>query len=278
MKVTSNMENVKRITFLNPEHVEWLFGVRRDGRITWRCLGLGIALVSFVNRETNTAWPSRVTLSSMTGIDVRDVTRELRELERIGFIETRRRDGGGNIYKISPYGELAIPGVLNTPWDDPPDEELQPEPRVTTPPPGFSAAYNKENKSNYGDGLHGETERDYDDWRHSLAFWDGNRFQVTDEIKAEWRRRYPSFRIEEELRRAALWCRQRNKQPSNTVDFLERWMSRSAADRNSAADAHTNYKISASPSKQSLPPGHNLQSMFEAQGIRNGVQSNDNEQ
>jgi len=261
------MENAYPIKFLNPEHVERLYELRREGKISWRCLGLGVALVSFINRESGTAWPARATLSNMTGIDIRDISRELHELEVVEFIEIQHQSGGSNVYRISPDGESAPLGRSNTPWDDPPDDELESEPRGPTTSTGYSATHNKENKSNYRESLHEELERISK--QNSPVSWNGNEFRVANEIKEEWRRKYPSLYIEEELRRASSWCR-RKKPPSNIGDFLERWMARSAAESDAAVDVTSNYKKAVSPNNRSMPPGHNLQTMFKAQGIENG--------
>jgi hypothetical protein len=89
--------------------IDALFELSREGRIKWRAFGLGVALASFMNGTTGKAWPTRGTLSEITGIEKSDISRVARELEQAGFMAAERRGGHSTLYCLATRVDSATP-------------------------------------------------------------------------------------------------------------------------------------------------------------------------
>lgn len=107
------------LTYYSLDALNILLQLRRDGKIGWRAFGLGTVIASFANKDTGEAWPLRATLSRITGIDMRDISRTVRELEAAKFMTVSGRGGQANIYCLT-LGRFATPGDSATLGDLPP--------------------------------------------------------------------------------------------------------------------------------------------------------------
>ena len=83
-----------------------------------------IAVASFATSDGR-AWPSLDAIAKRAGVSRRTVARELRTLEKKGYITRRRRPMVGNKRLTTMYY-----------LGDPPPEAKQPAPRPERPPPG----------------------------------------------------------------------------------------------------------------------------------------------
>lgn len=86
-----------------------LLRLRRERRISWRAFGLGTVIASFANKGTGEAWPSRTTLESVTGIEARNISRAIKELQKTGFLSVQERSGQSNMYCLT-LGKVDAPG------------------------------------------------------------------------------------------------------------------------------------------------------------------------
>ena len=101
------------------------FSVACDDRLTKRHIRVLLALYSYRNRDTNLAWPSRKSLSRITGYDESRISVITGELVKLGWLVKDEKPGVGCEYRIT------VPPHL-------PDErrELDDEPvtKTVTPP------------------------------------------------------------------------------------------------------------------------------------------------
>lgn len=256
------------IKYIDPDHVDRLFEHLRNKEISWRGLGVGIALASFINRDSGEAWPSRATLQYLMGIDKRDITYELRKLEKIGFITIQANSGGSNTYRIPPRGDIDTPRGQIPPWDAwelPPGGGIQHQPLVSTPTPGNTASHNNKNKSNYGVGPYGGGSQSITP--PDEISWNGEAFEVSHGVREMWMQKYPEVSIEAELVKAAVWLAQKDGRIGDIVAFLDRWMSRARKDASLEIYASREQRGPSTSTKEKLPPGHSLQSMYKALGM-----------
>ena len=104
------------LTHYSLEATNALLRLRRERRISWRAFGLGTVIASFANKDTGEAWPSRAILSSITGIDMRDISRAASELASAKFMVVEERGGQANVYRLT-LGEIAPLGeTAADPW------------------------------------------------------------------------------------------------------------------------------------------------------------------
>ncbi|MDR2392103.1 MAG: helix-turn-helix domain-containing protein [Planctomycetota bacterium] len=87
------MSELPEIRFCDPAVVNHLFTLRRQGGITWREMGVAIAICSFLDKKTGSGWVARSTISAISGVDDRHITRVFRKLEAKGFILKTNQPG-----------------------------------------------------------------------------------------------------------------------------------------------------------------------------------------
>ena len=107
------------IKYSNPEVIDRLLQLRREHRISWRALGLGMVISSFADKDTGEAWPSRAMLSRITGIESREIPRVVCDLQNAGFMTIEKRSGCSNIYRLT-CGDLAACGEIAAMGKQPP--------------------------------------------------------------------------------------------------------------------------------------------------------------
>lgn len=78
-----------------------LLFLRRERQVSWRAFGLGMVIASFAEKDTGEAWPSRATLSAITGVKETDISAVVRELRDAGFLTIEEREGRSNIYRLT---------------------------------------------------------------------------------------------------------------------------------------------------------------------------------
>ena len=122
------------ITFFNLDAFNALLRLRREQRISWRAVGLGAAIVTFVNNSNGEGWPSRKTLKAITGIDETDISRVIIELKDTKFLSVEERKGKTNIIRLT-LGEITH-GCLATRGKIPVGDQPPSHGRFTTKPMG----------------------------------------------------------------------------------------------------------------------------------------------
>ena len=101
MTADDDNEGKPSIVYANPTALNRLFDLRREGKITWRTFGIGVAISAFGGSDGN-AWPSRKTLAKIAGITCRNTTAGFKQLEKAGFMIINARPGRPNQYHITP--------------------------------------------------------------------------------------------------------------------------------------------------------------------------------
>lgn len=135
------------LSHYNIEAYNTLLQLRRERRISWRAFGLGLVIASYAHKESGMAWPTRGTLSAITGIEMRDISRTTVELANVGFLAIDERDGRANVYRLT-LGENTH-GANHPMGELPPLGKLPPTLGENTPKPlGKTPNHTNEYKSN----------------------------------------------------------------------------------------------------------------------------------
>jgi len=95
------------IKFIPVEAVKRLLALREGKKpISWRALGVGIVLTTFMNEEGKCR-VRRETIAKRARVHIGDVSRSTQELVRRGFI-SKRRTGGASEFKIEKWQNAHI--------------------------------------------------------------------------------------------------------------------------------------------------------------------------
>jgi len=96
------------VRYVDPAAVEALFRLRRDDTLNWRTIGVGLALVTFMDKEGR-SFPRRKAIAQRARLSPRVVTAELASLVRVGFLKIEGRPGRSNLYQISSINNAVQP-------------------------------------------------------------------------------------------------------------------------------------------------------------------------
>ena len=175
-------------------------------------------IASFANKGTGEAWPSRATLSAITGIESREVRRVIHELRDGGFLAIKERDGRANVYRLTftelTRGDLATGGDLPPGVKKPPTRgEITTKPGVKKPP----ITMKEQSKNNEDDA---DKKKD----ATPKVIWDGQRFTVPGILLESWGDAYPNVNLDIAIKRAASWyLAHPAKKKKNYAKFLNNW-------------------------------------------------------
>lgn len=205
-----------QISWANPEAINTLFYLHRARRINWRAFGLGVALSCFADRDTGRTWMSRGRMTQITGIQTRDISRVVRELEGADFFTVEHYVGRVNSYvltrertatsgkKPSTRGRKAV------------------EPVGEKPPISISKNQDKQTGTPSTSSLAAKRELDKVAWSSESGF------TIPDYVTESLAAAFPSVDISAEAARAHAWCcTNPDKAPNrDSGNFLFRWMAR----------------------------------------------------
>ena len=91
---------MKDVRFVNVEAIGRLLSLRQAHRITWRSVGVGVVLATFMDRS-GVCRPSRTTIAARAHLSVRNVSVAITQLAAAGFVEIVRQEGKANRYRLT---------------------------------------------------------------------------------------------------------------------------------------------------------------------------------
>jgi hypothetical protein len=107
----------------------------KDKRLKGVDLAVALVLASHANNETGICFPSTTTIARAIGSWPRTVTRSIRNLEWLGYLDTRQRAGKSSTYRMHETPDIAP----SSPWveilSEPPTELSEPPTELRHPTP-----------------------------------------------------------------------------------------------------------------------------------------------
>ncbi len=220
---------VCEIAFANPKAVDCLFSLHRARLINWRAFGLGVALSCFADRETGKTRLSRRRMAQITGIQTRDISRVIRELEQAHFFTVEQYVGRLNTYTLTlepPASRGRQPSTRGRKAGKPVGE---------LPPISISKKKDKQTT--------GSISSQAAKFTGGKVTWSDSGFVLPERIGDYLAAAFPLVDISAEIAKAHAWCcLNPGKAPSRDYGgFLFRWMSRTEPGDTGGIVAASNY-------------------------------------
>jgi hypothetical protein len=210
---------------------------------------MGTVIANFISKDTGEAWPSRATLTSITGIDDREVVRVVHELKAAGFLAISERSGHSNIYHLT-YGEIPTCGEIPTVGKQPQTcGEIVSKPVVKSPP-----IYKEEQEIYKEDAQNKIKTAKKPRISKPKICRDDSGFSIPAATLKAWEKAYPGVDVNREAAKAFAWCLANpRKAPKKNYDrFLNAWLSRAKPTRDPEVMLDPNADYELSPDDRAL--------------------------
>ena len=158
-----------------------------DKRLTHGAVHVLAALAAYVDKEGR-CWPSTTTMANKTGMSERHARTCLRDLENLGYVETKSRPGQSSIYHLprnSGTGVSLDPGTQGPGYPGtkvPLPRNLEPGDPGTEVPTNYNQGTRTKNHYAFEGKIIRLTQADYDTWAKAYQHIDlGAQLQALDD-------------------------------------------------------------------------------------------------